>query len=179
MKKWSFILFCLLTGAALTGCQTAGYNPAGVRGATAARGGASELGYGTIDPNAPGSLSMTDRFRGGTEHPDQFAPVLFAYDSSQVGPLERGKIEAVYTHLRKNPAQAVIVEGHTDERGSREYNLALGERRALAVRSYLAELGIEPERIQTKSLGEEQPASTGHDAPSRALNRRSEFVLYY
>ncbi|MBC8206507.1 MAG: OmpA family protein [Kiritimatiellales bacterium] len=108
-----------------------------------------------------------------------FESVLFAYDSSQVSATERSKIEAVAQHLKQNPAVAVIVEGHSDERGSREYNLALGERRALAVRSYLSGLGIEVERIQTKSMGEEKPASLEHNDSAWSQNRRGEFILYY
>jgi peptidoglycan-associated lipoprotein len=73
----------------------------------------------------------------------------------------------------------VVIEGHCDERGSREYNLALGERRALAVRAYLVGLGIDATRLQTKSYGEEQPVAMGHDESSWSRNRRAEFVLFY
>jgi len=107
-----------------------------------------------------------------------FEPVMFAYDSSQVNPEEAGKVEAVAKHLNKGKAQGVIVEGHGDERGSREYNLALGERRALAIRDYLISLGVDPSVIQTKSLGEEMPASGGHDEGAWRLNRRGVFAIY-
>ena len=106
-------------------------------------------------------------------------PVFFAYDSSQVNPEEAGKVEEVANLLNKSKWQGVIVEGHTDERGSREYNLALGERRALAVRDYLISLGVDPSKIQTKSYGKEQPADPGHTEEAWSLNRRGEFVLYY
>ena len=107
-----------------------------------------------------------------------FEPVYFAYDSSQVNPEEAGKVEAVASHLKKGKAQGVIVEGHGDERGSREYNLALGERRALAIRDYLISLGVDPSMIQTKSYGEEMPASVGHDESAWRLNRRGVFAIY-
>jgi peptidoglycan-associated lipoprotein len=107
-----------------------------------------------------------------------FEPVYFAYDSSQVNPEEAGKVEAVAGHLKKGKAQGVIVEGHGDERGSREYNLALGERRALAIRDYLISLGVDPSMIQTKSYGEEMPASAGHDESAWRLNRRGVFAIY-
>ncbi|RKX37402.1 MAG: peptidoglycan-associated lipoprotein [Verrucomicrobia bacterium] len=107
-----------------------------------------------------------------------FEPVMFAYDSSQVNPEEAGKVEAVAKHLNKGKAQGVIVEGHGDERGSREYNLALGERRALAIRDYLISLGVEPSVIQTKSLGEEMPSSMGHDEGAWRQNRRGVFAIY-
>ena len=107
-----------------------------------------------------------------------FEPVLFAYDSSQVNPEEVGKVEAVAKYLNKGKAQGVIVEGHGDERGSREYNLALGERRALSIRDYLISLGVDSVIIQTKSLGEEMPASTGHDESAWRQNRRGVFAIY-
>jgi peptidoglycan-associated lipoprotein len=169
MKKQALLVIFLLIAAALTGCQTPGRNPAGVYGSTG-----MDDAYGTA-----GIIPLAGRFTGGTEYPGMFAPVLFAYDSSQVAAGERAKVEAVAQHLKQNPNQAVIIEGHCDERGSREYNLALGERRALAVRSYLAGLGIEAERIQTKSMGEESPAAQGHNESAWRLNRRGEFILYY
>ncbi len=107
-----------------------------------------------------------------------FAPVMFAYDSSQVNPEESGKVEAVAKYLKKNRSGGVIVEGHGDERGSREYNLALGERRALAIRDYLINLGVDPGSIQTKSLGEEMPANMGHDEGAWRQNRRGVFAIY-
>jgi len=115
----------------------------------------------------------------GVEYASQFAPVYFAYDSSQINPSERFKIEEVANHLRNNASVSIIVEGHCDERGSREYNLALGERRALAVRAYLIGLGIDGSQIQTKSYGEEKPAAYGHDEEAWSANRRAEFVLFY
>ncbi|MBL7016516.1 MAG: OmpA family protein [Kiritimatiellales bacterium] len=166
MKKQTLLFIFLLIAAAMTGCQSPGRNPAGVYGS----GG--EYGVAGIIP-------LADRFTGGKEYPGMFAPVLFAYDSSQVSAGERSKVEAVAQHLKQNPAVAVIVEGHCDERGSREYNLALGERRALAVRSYLSGLGIEVDRIQTKSMGEESPVSLEHNDSAWKQNRRAEFVLYY
>ncbi|QBG49338.1 peptidoglycan-associated lipoprotein Pal [Verrucomicrobia bacterium S94] len=105
-------------------------------------------------------------------------PVYFAYDSSQVNPEEAGKVEKVAELLNKNKWQGVIVEGHTDERGSREYNLALGERRALAVRDYLISLGVDPSKIQTKSYGEEMPDNMGHDESAWRANRRAVFAMY-
>lgn len=108
----------------------------------------------------------------------QFAPVYFDYDSSQVKPEDRPTLERIAQFLRENPTVGLIVDGHTDERGSNEYNLALGERRAQSVRAYLLGLGIGPERIQTRSFGEERPVALGHDESSWRLNRRAEFALY-
>ena len=107
-----------------------------------------------------------------------FPPVFFAYDSSQVNPEEAGKCEQVASYLKKGKGQGVIVEGHADERGSREYNLALGERRALAVRDYLISLGVDSAVIQTKSYGEEMPDNMGHDENAWRINRRAVFAIY-
>ena len=107
----------------------------------------------------------------------KFEPVYFDYDSSQVKPAERAKIEAAADYLKKNPALKVIVEGHCDERGSAEYHLALGERRAQSVRSYLIGLGIAAERVQTASFGEERPAVPGAGEAAWSKNRRAEFVV--
>ena len=174
-KSVPFIMgICLLMAlSTLTGCKSLKKNPAGV-------GTGSDGLYPDGGMNGSGgSIAMGDRFTGGTEHPGMFAPVYFDYDSSQVADTERSKIDTVAQHLKKNDAVAVIIEGNCDERGSNEYNLTLGERRAQAVRSYLTGLGIGADRIQTKSYGEEKPVNPGHDEAAWAANRRGEFVLYY
>lgn len=107
-----------------------------------------------------------------------FDPVYFEYDSTHISETERAKIEAAADYLRRNANVGVIVEGHCDERGSREYNMALGERRALAARAYLIGLGIDGAIIQTKSYGEEQPLAFGHDESAWSANRRAAFVFY-
>ncbi|MDF3128156.1 OmpA family protein [Kiritimatiellaeota bacterium B1221] len=105
------------------------------------------------------------------------SPVYFAFDSYTVAPGEVGKIQEIANALLSNPTQAVILQGHTDERGSREYNLALGERRALAVRELLMTMGITTDRVQTLSMGEESPAVAGFDESAWSLNRRVQFQL--
>ena len=106
-----------------------------------------------------------------------FQPIYFSYDSSAISPDQAAICEAVAKHLKQGGG--VIVEGHGDERGSREYNLALGERRAIAVRHYLIELGVNPSQIQTKSYGEENPAiGDRHDEEAWSKNRRVEFAIY-
>lgn len=105
-----------------------------------------------------------------------YAPVYFAFDSYTVSPGEVPKIQAIADVLRSG-SMAVILQGHTDERGSREYNLALGERRALAVRELLISMGVATDSIQTLSLGEEQPAVAGFDESAWSLNRRVQFQL--
>ena len=104
--------------------------------------------------------------------------VLFGYDSSSVEPSERAKVQVVADYLVNTPGVTVTLEGHCDERGSLDYNLALGERRALAVRDYLLQMGVTGDRITTKTLGEEMPAASGHDESSYLQNRRCEFAFY-
>lgn len=107
-----------------------------------------------------------------------FKPVFFAYDSSQVHSDESYKCEQVAKYLKKGRGAGVIVEGHADERGSREYNLALGEERALAVRDYLIALGVDSSMIQTKIYGEENPGDEGHDEQAWSQNRRVVFAIW-
>lgn len=107
-----------------------------------------------------------------------FQAVYFSLDSYSLPPHEIAKVDAIGTHLNANANHVMIIEGHCDERGSNEYNLALGENRALAVRSYLVNMGVAPERIQTVSFGEEKPAVMGMDESAWSMNRRCEFALF-
>jgi peptidoglycan-associated lipoprotein len=117
-----------------------------------------------------------DRFSGPEER-GLFDSVYFDYDSSQVKSSESPKVEAVASAMSGDANMVLIVEGHCDERGSAEYNLALGERRALAVRAYLVGLGVGADRIQTKSFGEEKPSDLGTSEEAWSKNRRGEFVV--
>ncbi len=105
------------------------------------------------------------------------APVLFTLDSDTVDAEGQKVLDANAAVLRKYPTWAITVEGHSDERGTAEYNLALGERRALAVKSYLLSLGISADRIRTVSYGKEFPFDPGHDEAAWAKNRRGHFVV--
>lgn len=107
-----------------------------------------------------------------------FAPVYFGFDASNLAPAELDKIDAVARHLKDNADRVVIIEGNCDERGSNEYNLELGSLRAISIRDYLANLGIDANRVQTKSYGEEKPAVMGTGEEVWAQNRRGEFAVY-
>ena len=102
--------------------------------------------------------------------------IYFDYDSSTVLTQFEEIIQAHAGFLQANPGVVTTLEGHADERGSREYNLALGERRALAVKQQLVVLGASPEQVRAVSYGEERPADPGHDEQAWGLNRRVEFV---
>ncbi len=103
--------------------------------------------------------------------------VYFDYDSSEIRPEDRELLSAHARYLALHPGVRVVVEGHTDERGSREYNIGLGERRAQAVRRWLLFQGVGDDQIETVSYGEERPAVEGHDEAAWARNRR--VVLVY
>jgi len=108
----------------------------------------------------------------------EFEPVYFSFDASNLASSELAKIEVVAQHLKENADRVVIIEGNCDERGSNEYNLELGSLRAISIRKYLETLGIDGNRIQTKSYGEEKPAVQGAGEDAWARNRRGEFAIY-
>ncbi len=167
-KRWMLVVMMgLVCALAITGCKK--------RPKSGGVGGIDGVGgVGETDVYGEG---LSDRPEG-SEDRAQFAAstVYFDYDSAQINESERSKIEAVASAMKSGSSQ-VIVEGNCDERGSTEYNLALGERRALAVRAYLVGLGIDGARIQTKSYGEERPVDPGHDESAWSKNRRGEFVV--
>ncbi len=103
--------------------------------------------------------------------------IYFDFDSAQLLPKAQEVLKRKAEWLRAHPGARAIIEGHTDERGTVEYNLALGDRRAEAAKAFLVELGISPDRITTISYGEERPADPGHDEAAWAKNRRAQFVL--
>ena len=98
--------------------------------------------------------------------------VFFAYDSSDLAPEARDTLNRQVEWLNRYPNLAITVEGHSDERGTREYNIALGDRRATAVKNYLVSMGVPSSRVNTISYGKERPAVVGSDASSWAQNRR-------
>ncbi|HMA24837.1 MAG: peptidoglycan-associated lipoprotein Pal [Gemmatimonas sp.] len=103
--------------------------------------------------------------------------VHFDYDQSELRPDDRAILDAKVPILQANPNVKIRVAGHTDERGSDEYNLALGQRRAATVKRYLIDHGITDARIETISYGEERPVAQGSDESAYAQNRRAEFEI--
>ena len=104
-------------------------------------------------------------------------PVYFDFDKSNIKEDQRSRIEKNASFLKQNQAAKVRIEGNCDERGTNEYNMALGERRALSAKKYLMNLGIHEDRMHTISFGEEKPLLHGHDEFSWAQNRRDDFIL--
>ena len=127
--------------------------------------------YGTGDDELSGMSSLDD--------PTSLLSVriiYFEYDSSDVKSEDRTTVEAHAAYLVENPGTIITLEGHADERGSREYNLALGERRALTVKRQMTLIGASPDQIRTVSYGEERPAIDEHDDYSWSQNRRVEII---
>jgi peptidoglycan-associated lipoprotein len=104
-------------------------------------------------------------------------PVFYELDSSDVSPAGQKVLDENATVLKRYPAWAITIEGHCDERGTAEYNLALGERRAVAARAYLVAQGISADRLRIISYGKEFPFDPGHDESAFAKNRRAHFVI--
>lgn len=117
-------------------------------------------------PPAPAPLQQTD-----------MQPVFFALDSDALDGAARARLDANAKLLRDHADAQITIEGHCDERGTVEYNLALGERRAQAARDYLVNAGIDASRIQIISYGKERPFDPGHTEEAWAKNRRAHFVL--
>ena len=104
-------------------------------------------------------------------------PVFFDYDSAEVTDPGRSTLQANAAMMKKYSTWVVTIEGHCDERGTAEYNLALGERRAVAARTYLISLGIDANRLRTVTYGSEFPFDPGHQESAWSRNRRAHFVI--
>ncbi len=119
--------------------------------------------------------TRTERGLLFSEARKELETIYFDYDSALIKPEARAKLERAAVWLKDHPESRVQIEGYCDERGTFEYNIALGEKRALSARRYLAGLGISSDRIFTISFGEEKPAVNGHDESAWQYNRRAEF----
>ena len=169
------VLTTVISALALVACE--GMMGKKDDGATTAPGVEERSTTGAPDAQSRG-LDGPSVFQG---HPlDDPASLLskrtiyFEFDSAEIAPEDREFIEAHSRYLADRPTAEVTLEGHADERGSREYNVALGEQRANAVRRLMGLLGASDQQIRTISYGEERPAALGHDESAWALNRRVE-----
>ena len=125
--------------------------------------------------NSSGSINITDS-TGTLNFPVSKDTVYFMYDSSRIRPEFMPIIEAYSQHLLAHPEQIVILEGHADQRGSREYNIALGEERAKAVAKLIVAKGIFSGQLEAVSYGEEKPATNKHDESNWHLDRRVKLI---
>ncbi len=152
---------------------------------TAPEEGKSMAGEGAAAVQAPEMMveeqvTETEAIMPGTQA-DLVANVgdriFFDFDKSDIRSDQRSRTDSWADWLTRYPQVTVVIEGHCDERGTREYNLALGERRANSAKSYLVAKGIDPNRIQTISYGKERPAVLGSNEEAWAQNRRDVMVV--
>jgi peptidoglycan-associated lipoprotein len=109
--------------------------------------------------------------------PEVFENIHFEFDKYDIRPVDEMILQGIAGWLKEHDVTRVLIEGHCDERGTNEYNMALGEQRALAARRFLVGLGIESERLSTISYGEERPLALGSNEDAWAQNRRAHFVV--
>ncbi len=139
--------------------QTGGYNDSGM-GDGSAMNGQSYNGDPLSDPNSPLSIRT----------------IYFDYDSAQISTEGQSALNAHAEYLSLHPDKVITIEGHTDERGTREYNLSLGERRAQAVADFLMASGVPAQQMKVTSYGEENPVALDHNESAWQLNRRVELI---
>ena len=106
-----------------------------------------------------------------------FKNILFNYDQFSLTPQARATLDSIAEWMKSNPRKVLMIEGHCDDRGTNEYNLALGDRRANSAKTYLVQLGVDSARIYTISYGEERPIVNGSSESIWTKNRRGEFKL--
>lgn len=165
------LMYVLIAGLilGLSGCQ---FKPVKEDGEDQATQQEGDTRYG-VDEGGPLDIKALD----DPNSPVSVRVIYFPLDSIQVSNEDREVVSAHARLLSSNPDVTVVLEGHADERGTREYNLALGERRAKAVEQLLVLQGVAPAQVQVISFGEERPVALGHDEEAWRLNRRVE-ILY-
>ena len=169
MKRHSVALLAVLAG--LYGCAT-------TEEQTAAKPAPTPSAAGTPS-TAPTARAPVDKGAGmssGAQQPDLKRSVFYEFDKYDVKPEYRALVESHAAWLRANPKARLTIEGNADERGSREYNVALGQRRAESVTKMLTLMGAKAEQIEAVSWGKEKPRNTSHDEAAWAENRRSDFA---
>jgi peptidoglycan-associated lipoprotein len=182
MKLTCSLAFALAITLAATGCKN--HKPVGVTPIPPGPGGmVGEPGPGATlsGPTGGGPTASLGEFEGMAMDRDALAAytIHFAFDSAVIRHGEQSSLQAVAAALNTSPGTKLLVEGNCDERGTEEYNRALGERRALAAREALAKLGVDPSHIRTISYGKDKPVESGHDEAAWAKNRRDDFVLLH
>ena len=181
------MILCLTVVAALIGCQrkvvttedTLSQAPAGQTSTTGTGDGA---GWREEDISSSGSQGVDSAAEFTTDdgvlmNRERFinADIFFEFDSSTLSAEAESILRAKAEWMRRNPSLSIVIEGHCDNRGTTEYNLALGERRAESVKRFLIDLGIAETRIRTISFGEERPLVMGDNEEAWAKNRRAHF----
>lgn len=169
--KYRRLLPALAVAALLAACSNASEENGGATGAGMNSGSAGGMGGSSSSMNgpAPGSAEEFMTVVGDR--------VFFGLDKYTVSPEGQAILRNQATWLKRYPNRSLVIEGHADERGTREYNLALGERRATSVRDFLAAQGIAPQRLRVVSYGKERPACAQSSEECWSMNRRGVSVL--
>lgn len=142
------------------------------------QGGAKRGGPGELRPKGdPGAGSAETAVASRGAGDGEFSPIYFDYDTAELSAEARDTLAALADHLLANPGAKVTIAGNADERGSPEYNVALGQERSEAAKKYLVRLGVDASRVKAISYGEERPAADGEGETAWAKNRRAEFEL--
>ena len=157
-----------------TACETAS-NVAG--DSASGSSSSSATAAGTTSSSAGSSTTAATQMSDAEKLAQVGNTVYFGFDSSELAGEAQATLDRQAAFLNVNPTMVVIIEGHADERGTREYNLALGDRRAVAVRDYLLAKGLNAARVRTVSYGKERPAVSGSNEESWGKNRRAATVL--
>jgi peptidoglycan-associated lipoprotein len=173
--KFLHLGLVVAVAAAFAGCATEGNQ---ATNSTANAQPAARSASATPAP-APSPHSAMGIMMGssGAKTAPMMRSIFYAYDKAELTPESRKVVEANAEYLRSNPKVKVVVEGNADERGSAEYNVALGQRRADGVSKIMTLLGINSDRIETVSFGKEKPKVVGHDESAWSQNRRSDIVF--
>ncbi len=173
MKKTMFLLLMLIFSMALlSGCSSTG-------GPKDGAGNGSEMGGGSGGSSssaAGGNGNWTGSALEDPNSPLYEKVVYFDFDTAEIRPEYVDTLRAHAEYLVNTADAHLVIEGHCDERGSREYNIALGERRADSVKRFLEAEGVSPVQLETVSYGEERPVDLGHNEEAWAKNRRAELV---
>jgi peptidoglycan-associated lipoprotein len=160
------ILALLAAALLLSACESSPETTAATGAGTAGTGTGTAVSSENIVPGTQEELVVKVGDR-----------IFFAFDSAELSPQAQQTLQRVSAWMAQNGQVTLTIEGHCDERGTREYNLALGERRAASAKSYLVALGVSPSRLATISYGKERPAVVGSNEQAWAQNRRDVFVV--
>ncbi|ALD89816.1 peptidoglycan-associated lipoprotein Pal [Cupriavidus gilardii] len=155
---------------------TLGACSSGVKLDDSAKAGAGTGGAATTDPRAVAPVDVSRDPLNDPNSPLARRSVYFDFDSYSVKPEYQGMLNEHAKYLQGNRSRRILIQGNTDERGTSEYNLALGQKRAEAVRRSLATMGVPESQMEAVSLGKEKPKALGHDEASWAENRRADIV---
>ena len=203
IKFSRFFVFALVLTLAAVGCKKTPVKVTDINGPPLAGPKSGAAGTGLEEPKPVGPITQPETpgssatsagattsstgipmanpagFEGMIEHPEilKADSVYFDFDSAVVKAGERPKAAAAAEYLKAHPGEKVRIAGNCDERGTEEYNRALGERRALALREDLVNQGIDPSRVDTVTYGKDKPVALGHDEAAWRENRRGDFVV--